>query len=153
MNRMETIDPSRPLKNARHEAFAVEWAKGASAAEALRVAGYADEPANAKRMTQNDQIKARKEWIQRKAAKSAVLSIEEKREFLARVVRTPIGEVDETSDLCHSMEISDSGGRKYKMPDKIAAIKADNDLAGEGSEAKAADTLADFMRSVTTSGV
>ncbi len=42
-------------------------------------------------------------------------------------------------------QIAEVGG---KDADRIAAIKADNDLAGDGSEAKAADTLTEFMRAV-----
>jgi type IV secretory pathway VirJ component len=71
-------------------------------------------------------------------AGSAVLTLVEKRTFLARVVRTPIGEVNESSDLCQekSETHSDSSSTtKLKMCDKLAAIKLDNDLAAEGAEA------------------
>ena len=124
------MDPSKPLANSRHEAFALAWAKDKSAAEALRAAGYADQPANAKRMTNNDQIKARKEWLQRQTATKMTMDEAEKREILAGIARSP----DE------------------RATDRIAAIRADNDLAGEGSEAKANEgvrSILDAVRAIT----
>jgi len=122
----DKIDPSQPLANARHEEFAKAWAKGSSAAESLRAAGYADVPANAKRMTNNDQIKARKAWLQRQTATASTMEGAEKREILANIARNP----------------------KERASDRIAAIRADNDLAGDGSHAKSDDALTKFMQGV-----
>jgi phage terminase small subunit len=134
-------DPSKPLDNSRHEAFALNVAQGMSATEAYRQAGYEAKDADVAgpRLLGNvgNGIKERVEYIKAQAATSAVLSIAEKREFLAKVLRTPIGEIDERSPLCQSFEIGKEGERKYKMPDKLKAISEDNDLAGEGSEAEA----------------
>ena len=144
-------DGSEPLANARHERFAVEVAKGVgSDMTAYVAAGYSQKAAhqNATGLRANAGIMARVAWIQRQAAKSAVLTIEEKRLFIARVLRTPIGEIDETSDLAQGVKYSDEGGKEIKMPDKLRAIAIDNDLAGEGSEAKHLDALTDEIERI-----
>lgn len=78
-----------------------------------------------------------------------VLSIAEKRLFLAEVVRTPSGAIDKNSKLCQEWSETHgehSSSTKLKMPDKLAAIKLDNDLAGEGSEAKGQSSLAELVK-------
>ena len=68
--------------------------------------------------------------MERKANQSRFLSLEEKREFLAAAVRTPIGEIDETSPL--AQEIRDTPqGRVIKSVDKLRALESDAKLAGE----------------------
>jgi hypothetical protein len=62
------------------------------------------------------------------------LSLSEKRAFLADVVRTPVGEVDETSPL--AQEVTTEHGefgtkKKVKMPDKTKAIELDSKIAGD----------------------
>lgn len=138
------MDPSKPLQDAQHERFACELAKGASQDEAYVLAGFSRNRGNASRLNANENVFERVAWLKEQAATDTVLSIREKREFLARVVRTPIGEVDRTSDLCQEVtETPDS--TKYKMPDKLGAIRIDNDLAGEGSEAKGAGAIAALL--------
>ena len=58
--------------------------------------------------------------------KSAVLT---KQERLSRVVTTPIGDIDNTSELCQESSI-DENGMKFKMPSKIAAIAELNKMDG-----------------------
>ncbi len=131
---------SQPLKNPRQERFACEVAKGKTKSEAFRLCGLKGDRRDASELGQNPDVKSRVRWLQLQAATDTVLSIREKREFLARVVRTPLAEVDEESDLCqeHTVTNSATGGSiKYKMCDKLAAIKLDNDLAAEGAEAGA----------------
>ena len=108
-------DPSKPLINARHEAFAVALAAGNSLTEAYRQSGYAPGSAhsNAGRLMTNDGIKARVQWLQTQTATASTLTKLEKREKLASITR---------------------GGTNLEA---IAAIKVDNDLAGDGSEALA----------------
>jgi hypothetical protein len=138
------MNPAEPLPDAQHERFACLLAKGAGVSAAYVLAGYKESPASATRLSKKVNVAARVEWLQEQAATSTVLSIREKREFLARVVRTPIGEVDRTSDLCQEVtETPDA--TKYKMPDKLGAIRLDNDLAGEGSEAKGQGALAALL--------
>ena len=156
-------DPSRPLKKEEHEEFAKHYAVSRNASQAWQHATgvFSDHSnANGSKWLKNGSIAARVEWLVAEAERRlreveensqapTILAIMEKRLFLARVVRTPIGEVDESSDLCQSCEIDDKGGRKYKMPDKLRAIQLDNDLSGEGSEAKSADALTEMMQRIT----
>lgn len=136
-------DYSQPLANARHEAFALAWAEGNTAAEAFRRAGYKDGPANAKRLTNNDQIKARRRWLQKQAQTVTLLTIQEKREFTARVVRAKLTAVPDDSDLWQEIRITEDGVVK-KLPCKLKCIVVDNDLAGDGSEAGANSVLVTF---------
>lgn len=99
----------------------------------------------ASRMLRRDKVKAEIQRIRDKAqekAGSAVLTIAEKRMFLARAKRLNLSEFDlsEHGDLVQSIEPGEHG-TKYRFVDKLAAIKLDNDLAGEGSEAGANDAL------------
>lgn len=110
------MDGSQPLANSRHERFACELAKGASQSQAYRLAGYeaGDANANGSRLTANDSIQQRVLWLKKKAATGDILTMTEKREIAAQIART--GEKDS---------------------DRLAAIRVDNDLAGDGSEANA----------------
>jgi hypothetical protein len=60
-----------PLKNARHERFAQELAKGKSQADAYAAAKYRPSEPNASRLTRNDKVKARVAELQGKAATKA----------------------------------------------------------------------------------
>ncbi|MCK9587815.1 MAG: terminase small subunit [Terrimicrobiaceae bacterium] len=67
----------------------------------------------------------------RKAERPRFLSLEEKREFLAEVVRTPVGEVDEFSPLTQEVTYSADGSQKIKLPCKHRALELDARLMGE----------------------
>ncbi|HEV7415020.1 MAG TPA: terminase small subunit [Tianweitania sediminis] len=58
------------LKNARHERFAQELAKGKTATEAMKAAGYSD-PRNSSRLTKNDEITRRVDEIKSRVAEKA----------------------------------------------------------------------------------
>jgi len=126
----------KPLENARHERFACEWAKGRTKTDAYIAAGYdpKNADANATRFMDNDGIRARKDWLQAQAATTAVLTITEKREFLARVVRAKLTELPDDSDIWQEITVSEDS-IKRKMPDKLRAIAQDNDLAPEVEKA------------------
>lgn len=74
------------LSNPKHEAFARYVAKGASASEAYRRAGYEDDTANASRLTANDSVKARiaehQDRIARKAHVDAAMVLTKLREVM-----------------------------------------------------------------------
>jgi hypothetical protein len=69
----------------------------------------------------------------------AILSLKEKREYLASIVRTPIGEVDESSALAQKVKRSTRrdkyGGEteteEIELPNKLRAVELDARLAGE----------------------
>lgn len=65
-----------PLKNARHEKFAQELAKGKSQVEAYAAAGYEPKESNASRLIANDKVAARVEELKGRAAERAVVTIE-----------------------------------------------------------------------------
>jgi hypothetical protein len=82
--------------------------------------------------------------LREEARRETVLSLRDKREFLARVVRTPIGDVDEGSDLCQESateETEIASKKRIKMPDKLRAIELDAKLAGELKEQPPAVTV------------
>lgn len=80
-------------------------------------------------------------------AGSAVLTLMEKRMFVARLVRAKVGELEHDSDLWNSIKRTDTG-IEYRLPDKLKAIELDNDLAGEGSEAEGKDALAGLLERI-----
>ena len=79
--------------------------------------------------------KAVMEKVAKEAEAKAVLTGKERREFLASVVRTPIGKLDENSPLVQSIErrTTPDGGESVKitMSDKLKAAELDAKLTGE----------------------
>ena len=143
------------LKNARHEAFAQAYAIDRNASKAFRTAGGKGNKPNVQgsKLVSRPEIKARVEELRAKAdAKSeekTVLTILEKRQFLARVLRTPLGEITRDSDLCQEWSLTEgekTTSERLKMPSKLEAIKIDNDLAVEGAEAGANKALEIIIR-------
>ncbi len=84
-----------------------------------------------------------------KVAGVAVLTVAEKRMFLARVVRACVASTPESSDLWQSIKRADEG-TEYRLPDKLRTIMLDNDLAGDGPEAKSRHALAEMPERVTS---
>ena len=114
-------DPGKPLSNTRRESFVLAWASGDSAAEAYRKAGYGAKDANAKasRLPANGTISARITWLLLQSASDSTLTLREKRGILATIARDPLREAR----------------------DRIAAVKADNDLGGDWEDAKLVITI------------
>lgn len=105
------FDPSKPLADAQHERFAQFLAEGRSQLEAYTKAGYSPNDGNATRLKSNERVLQRVNWLKEQAAKRCVLTLERKRQ------------------IC--FEIAETGENR----DRLNAIKVDNDLAGDGSEA------------------
>jgi hypothetical protein len=134
-----TCDKSQTARSslsAQQELFCMLHVSGKSATKAYRQAYGNTKTAEAasSRLLTIVKIKARIEALQQEAAAGAVLTLQEKRKFLRRVVVTPIGEVNESSDLCQAAKLmtSDTGStREIKMPCKLRAIELDAKLAGE----------------------
>jgi hypothetical protein len=131
------------LKNQKHEKFAQRIALGEAAGAAYRkvyqAKAVAAEAAGS-RLLRNVKVSARVAEIQGKAADETVLSLIERRRFLADVVRTPIEKIDESSPLAQSYEFTTIPGdeartlHKIKVPDKLKAIELDSRLAGDFKE-------------------
>lgn len=65
--------------------------------------------------------------------KSAVLTKQERMEWLSRVVTTPLHEVDDDSDLCQEHSVTtgeNSSTERIKMPSKLGAIAELNKMDG-----------------------
>ena len=148
--------PSSRL-SARRERFCQLHASGKSAAEAYReVYGNSNTAkAAASRLLTFVDVQKRIKALQDASATDAVMTLRLKREFLCRVVLTPIGEVDRNSDLCqryvcrvqrsrHAKQAQRGVGKEDEdlkqghylvgitMPDKkLRAIELDAKLAGE----------------------
>lgn len=92
---------------------------------------------NASKLLRNAKVLIEVDRIREEVEKEGLLSIAEKRKFLADVVKTPIGEVGQDSNLCQSYEYSSTadGSREViRMPSKLDAIKIDNEMMGHGSK-------------------
>lgn len=152
------MNPAEPLPNQRHEAFAVHYAANGNAAQAWLAAGGTN-PKTANRQgdkwVKKGDIKARIDWLRAEVERrqqeqkdaqneSALLSIEEKRRFLASVVRARITQIPDDSPLWQEVEVRPDS-IKRKLPDKLRAIAQDNDLAGDGAEAAAASALPEIL--------
>jgi hypothetical protein len=106
---------------------------------------------NAARLKANEDIGAEVLRIRAEAAKlpgSVFLTLQEKRNFLARVVRAKMNELAADSDLWQEVSITEAG-TKRKLPDKLRAIAADNDLAVEGAEAQAQGSAIGLLQLLT----
>ena len=114
--------------------FAEGIVAGNSATAAYRAAylrsGQRAAEVGASRLLRNAEVTAeieRQRATAEKQAGSALMTLMEKRMFLARVVRANVALLPPDSDLWIGV-----GTRRLRMPDKLRAIKLDNDLAGEG---------------------
>lgn len=123
--------------DARQVRFLQVLASGADRYSAMEEAGYKQSrsvmASTAKRILSSPSGAKYLAELQERSAALAVMSLQEKREFLAAIVRTPIGKVDEKSPLCQEYVVveNESGSAvKVKMPSKLEAIKEDNRLAG-----------------------
>ena len=124
------------------------YATDGNAAAAYRAAypssSVAAANTSASRLLKNADIQAEVARIRNAATGDvgmAVLSIAEKRDFIARLVRARVGELRSDSDLWQSIKTTEAG-TEYRLPDKLRAIMADNNLAFDGAEAKGNEGLA-----------
>jgi hypothetical protein len=123
--------------NTRQQRFAEMVASGTTAKDAHRAIygtdGHAAE-ANGSRLLKNPEVAADVARIRAAAQSAATMTLREKREFLARVVRaTP---ADAIADPALGAEVTElpGGGRRVKMLDKLKAIELDSRLAGDFSQ-------------------
>ena len=81
------------------------------------------------RLSKDDVVLRMIDELNKQLDKSAVLTRQQRMEWLSRVVTTPIGNVDSASDLCQEVSMDETGA-KFKMPSKIAAIAKLNKMDG-----------------------
>lgn len=83
-----------PLKNARHERFAQELAKGKSQVEAYAEAGYKPNESHASRLVGNGKVSARVEELKAKAAERTVVTVEGLTQRLLKIAEKGEGAAD-----------------------------------------------------------
>jgi phage terminase small subunit len=83
------------LKNAKHELFAQEVAKGTGLEAAYSKAGYKPDSKNAARLTKNDGVRTRIDEILTLAAKRVGATIERTLEEMVRLAYADVGEAVE----------------------------------------------------------
>ena len=95
---------------------------------------YDTAKSSASTLLTNPNIIAEIERLQKLTTTEKVMSRKEKREFLAAVKRTPIGEISEDSELAQEkiVTVSQHGeSTRIKMMSKKDAVDMDNRMAGD----------------------
>ena len=116
-----------PLKNPRHERFALLLAEGRSQADAYRKAypqskRWKDEAVHVKGSELAGKVSVRVRELQEELAKRSVIQKEEVVKFLSDVVRTPVGQVGPDSALAQGYE-NGKHGLRVSLVSKLAAIE------------------------------
>ena len=115
--------------------------KSMSIAESVRRAGYnvtsgrsEDYGSLGCRMLKTERVSNYVSKLKQKVFSKDVISIAEKRAYLARAVRTPVGEITEASDLAQEVTFSEGkegSSRKVRAVDKLKAIELDSKISGD----------------------
>lgn len=145
-----------PPKNPQHRKFADAILDGDKPSEAYRKAGFKAKAGSsrataAKRLLQTQQISTYIRAMQAASVTDKVLSLQEKREFYARVVRTPLLKIDphgENGDLIvkyRNTVTEDGGSEEWVKIDPLKAIEQDNKLSGDDPDSNAIHGLAEAL--------
>jgi hypothetical protein len=143
-------------KDPRHVRFADFILDGVGAASAYRKAGYTAKnaqvaSAGSTRLLKNVSIATYLSAMRQKAAAGKVLTMQAKREFLCRIVTTPLMGIDPRGPdgdliLRYKNTITDSGGSEEIVKlDPLKAIDLDNKLSGDDPESAALGSLAQAL--------
>lgn len=103
------------LKNSRHERFCQAIVSGMAAAPAYVAAGYKEDRSHAAKLATKSHIVARIEELNTKVAEAVGFTKAEGLKFLADVIRTAVGNVDETSPLCQEVTRDELGGAQGQL--------------------------------------
>lgn len=130
-----------PLENSQHERFAKFVAKGMDGGEAyLKVSPDVTEESAATmawKLRKVEGVLERIAWLKRQSATKATLTMQERREFLARAVRIKLHALDLESDgdlvqeIDYRSEEEGGGIKKLKLPGKRECLMDDAKLSGE----------------------
>lgn len=156
--------PEIPLpKDPRHQRYADGILSGLDGWEAYQRAYTLGKkkPAKASCHTGHKRLKGKPDVIaylraiRQQSAGTTLLSVNEKREFFARIVRTPITslshEREENADLIKSYSVNESetsSNVRLEKLDPLKAIELDNKLAGEDPETNLLSQLAQALTSI-----
>jgi hypothetical protein len=151
-------------KDERHRRFADFILDGMGAATAYKKAGYTAKNAQtasscSTRLLKNASIAAYLNAMRQRAARGKVLTLQAKREFLCRIVNTPLMGIDPRGPdgdliLKYKNTITDSGGSEEIVKlDPLKAIDLDNKLSGDDPESSAIGSLAQALAGLASGPV
>lgn len=131
--------PKQNTLNRRQQLFCHYLTEGESQAQSYLKAGFKANTiqqagSNAIRLMRTERVASYLSKLKDIQFTKQALSYAEKRAFLSRVVRTPVGELNEGSDLAQEVTITESKegtSKKIKAVDKLRAIEIDSKLAGD----------------------
>ena len=120
-----TRDSTIPLRNSRHEAFAILLVEGRSQSAAYRTIyprcrAWKSESVHEKASKLAAKVRPRVLALQGLGVSEAIMTRNELAEYLSKVIRTPIGEVGPCSPLVQEYAAGQTGVR-VRMVNKIAA--------------------------------
>jgi phage terminase small subunit len=98
-----SFDPSQLLACAKKEKFAQLVANGVNYSEAYAQCGYKPHGPNAQRLSKNEKVLRRIEWIRSSCAQKAQITKDELIDFLAKAVKTAVGDIDENNPLAQEV--------------------------------------------------
>jgi hypothetical protein len=109
--------------------------------EAFNCKTYESAGASATRLLKDARVISLVSQLRKARDEAAVLTIQEKREYLAELLRTPINEVKPDSKLVQDVTVTtttNKDGQKsqrttFKLPSKLDAIKIDNAMMGHNA--------------------
>lgn len=153
------IDLTLIPKDPRHQRFADRFLAGDSIVDAYLAAGYKCGRQSAMhsgtRLHKSKAVQAYIRAVQAASATASTLTVQEKREFLARIVRTPITRLDheeeENADLIKKYTVNESensSNRSLEKLDPLKAIEIDNKLSGDDAESNSISELAAAIASL-----
>ena len=100
---------------------------GHKAGRAYELAGYSSRgvaaDAHAARLVTNGKVAAYLETLREAASKAADFTRDDLVGYLVQVIKTPVGEVGEKSQLAQRVKVDGEGGFLVEMPSKIQAAK------------------------------
>ena len=170
---MNANGPSIPLpKDPRHQRFADLVISGISAAQAYGEAGFQGKSAqslaaNASRLLKRADVRLYMDAIRLRAADASTMTLMERRQFYARIVRTPLLAINpddpdfKNGDLIKKVKRrrfveGEGDGEKegyveeFEKLDPLKACELDTKAAGEDSDSNAMSALADALRTIGT---
>ena len=129
------------LKNAKHELFAQEIAKGATAAQAYVIAGYTKNDGNAIRLKGNEKIVARVEELMRASAEKAGVTVDR---IVSELAKIGFGDIRRAVTWGAAVAVDDGDGGT-KIANGVALINSqdlsDDDAAAISEVAQTKDGL------------
>lgn len=154
-------------RDPRHLAFADFILAGEKPSKAYRDAGFNAKTAascatNSGRLLKNADIAAYLHAMRQAGAKAKVLTLQAKREFLCRIVSTPLMSINPNDPqrlhgdliLKYKRTVTESGETEEIVKlDPLKAIDIDNKLSGDDPEANALGSLASALASLGGGGM